>query len=172
MKRLIKKYPDGIMCSSILEFYKNEYRRSLIYTEYGYRSVAEMCVDLRDIFKVVQLDKSDIKLFSRDLTIPEDTLNTIKKFQLMKIKASREAPSHSAIPHSEIDDIMCEIFTNNPPVDIVEFGTELEKQWISPDTNEQDYVDVNVAEVYDPSKFWLNLRIYASKLNELMDNLQ
>ncbi|KAK9737379.1 OST-HTH/LOTUS domain [Popillia japonica] len=172
LKRLIKKYPDGIMCSSILEFYKNEYRRSLIYTEYGYRSVAEMCVDLRDIFKVVQLDKSDIKLFSRDLTIPEDTLNTIKKFQLMKIKASREAPSHSAIPHSEIDDIMCEIFTNNPPVDIVEFGTELEKQWISPDTNEQDYVDVNVAEVYDPSKFWLNLRIYASKLNELMDNLQ
>ncbi|KAI4458899.1 tudor domain containing protein [Holotrichia oblita] len=172
LKRLIMMYPDGIMCSSILEYYRKEYGRSLSYSEYGYRSVAEMCVDLRDIFKVVQLDKSDIKLFSKDLTIPEDTLNTIKKFQLMKIKASRETPSDSAIPNSGIDDLMCEIYTNNPPVDIVEFGVELERQWISPDMNEQDYIDVNVGEVYDPSKFWMNLRMYANKLNELMDNLQ
>lgn len=57
-----------------------------------------MCVDLKDIFNIVQLDKSDIKLFNKNAPIPEDTLNIVKKFQLMKIKASRESATENAIP--------------------------------------------------------------------------
>ncbi|KRT78649.1 hypothetical protein AMK59_7658, partial [Oryctes borbonicus] len=65
LRKLIAKYPGGIMCSNVLEYYKKEFRKSLTYSDYGYRSIAEMCADLRSIFNMVQIDQSDVKLFSK-----------------------------------------------------------------------------------------------------------
>lgn len=67
---------------------------------------------------------------------------------------------------------MSQVYSENPPPDVFPLGAQLEKQWIDPGTGEQDYIDVNVAEVYDPSKFWINLKNYSFKLNTLMDELQ
>ncbi|GJQ83207.1 putative P granule organization [Trypoxylus dichotomus] len=173
LRKLISKYPDGIMCSSILEYYRKEYRKALTYSEYGYRSIAEMCADLRNIFNVVQLDRSDVKLFNKNLPIPEDTLNVVKKLQLLKIKATRETSTDgTALPVGEVKDIMRQIHAENVPPDVVMSGTELERQWIDPGTNEQDCIDVNIAEIYDPSKFWMILKMCSNRLNAMMDNMQ
>lgn len=56
------------------------------------------------------------------------------------------------------------------PEDIVHYLEEIPQQWISEETDVGDFLDVNIGEVYDPSKFWFIIR--PTELDDLMDEIQ
>lgn len=50
--------------------------------------------------------------------------------------------------------------------------TVINRQWIGKDVGISDFLDIYVAEIYDPSKFWLLMKEHLYLLDELMDSMQ
>lgn len=51
-------------------------------------------------------------------------------------------------------------------------GDRIESQWIDEDVEEGNYIDIIIAEIYDPSKFWIQLKSERATLDQLMNELQ
>lgn len=52
------------------------------------------------------------------------------------------------------------------------YNEQIPRQFVPTNTQEKSFVDVVVAEVYDPSKFWIILRNRNDSLDDLMDAMQ
>lgn len=58
------------------------------------------------------------------------------------------------------------------PKNIIGPGTVIETQELSSDVKLREYVNIIISEVYDPSKYWIQLESENDKLHSLMDELQ
>lgn len=60
------------------------------------------------------------------------------------------------------------------PEGVLHPGEEIPRQWLVGDEKEGGYIEVIVAEVYDPSKFWIQLRGDQTSvaLSTVMDEMQ
>lgn len=52
----------------------------------------------------------------------------------------------------------------------MQFLDDIPRQWLSKEQVEGSYIDVSVAEIYDPSKYWFI--VHKDKLDAMMDDMQ
>lgn len=64
-----------------------------------------------------------------------------------------------------------QIHINYPP-DCVHINDDIEIQWLMNNEQEMDYIELIVSEIYDPSKFWIQLKSESKHLHDLMDEMQ
>lgn len=53
---------------------------------------------------------------------------------------------------------------------MVQYLEDIPRQWLSRDQKEGVFIDVWIAEVYDPSKFWFIIN--KQKLDDMMNEMQ
>lgn len=56
------------------------------------------------------------------------------------------------------------------PEEVLRLDDYIPYQWI--EGKEMDFLELIVSEVYDPSKFWIQLKTESAKLEEMMNELQ
>lgn len=62
--------------------------------------------------------------------------------------------------------------SDNDLTGILNLYEEIPRQFLPKGIKENDYIDVCVGEIYDPSKFWVLLQESNNQLNNLMDEMQ
>ncbi|KAK4881755.1 hypothetical protein RN001_005074 [Aquatica leii] len=170
LMELIAQYDDGIWCGALPEIYKKMFKKDLDYAEYGYRSLISMCMDLQGIFHCIRPDTGDFKLYDKKRELPKDYNKSIKISQMFRYFKDRSDKPSSEPAVINIENEAHSTFRY--PENVVELYDEIPRQFLPDSVKEDDYIDVCIGEVYDPSKFWILLDDYTNQLNELMDEMQ
>lgn len=58
------------------------------------------------------------------------------------------------------------------PENTMQIGSVIETQTLPTNVKLKDYIDIIISEVYDPSKYWIQLKTQSEALDKLMDELQ
>ncbi|KAF5298299.1 hypothetical protein FQR65_LT09810 [Abscondita terminalis] len=170
LRKLISQYDDGLWCGTLPEVYKKMFKKELEYAEFGYRSLISMCLDLTDVFYCIRPDTGDFKLYDRRKDLPKDYDKSIKVSQMFRcFRDNFDKPS----TEPAVIDIADEVHSNfQYPDDVLQLNDTIVRQFLPKGVEEDDYIDVCVGEVYDPSKFWVLLDDFTNELNNLMDQIQ
>ncbi|KAK5650357.1 hypothetical protein RI129_001386 [Pyrocoelia pectoralis] len=140
----------------------------LDYSEYGYKALIFLCLDLSDIFICVRPDKGDHKLFYKPKGIPKDYDKGLRK-SICNQQDDDDKPSTEP-PVLNLDEFMGKKWVY--PEDVIHMHEEIPRQFMPSHVQQGDFVDVVIGEVYDPSKFWLLFHELYESLNNLMDEMQ
>lgn len=62
LRVLIKKFPQGIYCSKLPEFFRNEFNLDIDYSSLGFANIIEFIIALPKLLKIVTLEKSKIQV--------------------------------------------------------------------------------------------------------------
>ncbi|XP_030756731.1 uncharacterized protein LOC115882678 [Sitophilus oryzae] len=168
LKKLISQFEDGIWCSELPQYYKKMFKLDLLYMDYGYSSLIDMCIALKNIFHYVRPGKDDFKLFDRSKPPPVVTQRNCT------ISSLNTADKCSQSVSNPLPDLDWSDFSGYIPKDIFVLGNEIPKEFLPKESQEGDELDVVVVEVYDPSKFWIYFGTSDQKtpLDILMDDIQ
>ncbi|XP_060526440.1 tudor domain-containing protein 7 isoform X2 [Cylas formicarius] len=169
LKTLISRFNEGIWCSQLPEEYRKAFRRDLVYYDYGFTSLIEMCIALNDIFHYVRPGQDDFKLYDRNNPLPD---NIERNFTMASYQLDPKGGAQTS--GKPLPSLVWSDFARRLPADIVSLGEEIPKQFLPTETKVGDVFDVVVLEVYDPSKFWFYLGKSDKKapLDLLMDDMQ
>lgn len=160
----------GMMCSQLIDRYYRQFGVTLDPYDYGFQSMSQMCEALTDIFHVVRHGKSDWKLYDKNQPVPPQS--DIGDYWNEYIKKFHQHPKNE-VP---IEPFPVEILYEEEtvpieyPADCVPLGFVIEMQEVT--IVMKDYLDIIISEIYDPSKYWFQLKSEAQKLDVLMDELQ
>ncbi|KAF5286906.1 hypothetical protein FQA39_LY00439 [Lamprigera yunnana] len=169
LKYLISQHDDGIWCAALPEVYEKMFKKELDFQEYGYGSLITLCINLPEIFQLFRPYSGDFKLYNKMKPLPDNCI------QERKVAAKlSEYQNDSWISDDpallDVQDIIKDNFKF--PEDVVSISEIIPRQFLSEDMMEEDYIEVCIGEVYDPSKFWLLLNDYTQDLNQLMKELE
>ncbi|XP_018333463.1 tudor domain-containing protein 5-like isoform X2 [Agrilus planipennis] len=169
---LIKNYQDGLWCNELPNAYKRRFRKTLDYMDYGYKTLMALCMDLDRIFHCIRPDRGDIKLYDKSKPLPLNAANSLHFTDLLKNTEMVDYPKDNALP--DVSDVIMYRKQSELPPDVVHLFEELPRQWISEDIKLMSFIDIDVGEIYDPSKFWIILRgpETSQKLDAMMDEMQ
>ncbi|KAK9891075.1 hypothetical protein WA026_013399 [Henosepilachna vigintioctopunctata] len=156
LKKLIEVFPKGLWCEELVCAYKRKYGRALTFRKFGYSSVIDMCEDLKSIFYCGKESECHFKVY--------DVRKQVRKITKDNQVYFRNGPSY-ALPLLDR-----KFDTQLFPKDAVGRGVEIKRDFVSRSEVESDIFRVVVAEIYDPSKFWLFRD--DGKLDALMDEIQ
>ncbi|XP_044729278.1 uncharacterized protein LOC123292629 [Chrysoperla carnea] len=166
LRELISKYPNGLWCCELPQYYKKHFNANLNVAEKGYCSVIHFCTSHSDIFHCIKPDNGDWKIFDAQRPIPyfenDNNHSAAEETSMVRNK-------DNALPELDLTDVLR--FSNQNievmPSDILQFGEKIPRQWLQiPDDG---YITVRVTEVYDPSKFWIQL--YSEDCSVALDHM-
>ncbi|KAK9890999.1 hypothetical protein WA026_013335 [Henosepilachna vigintioctopunctata] len=164
LKNLIEVFPKGIWCSQLPDEYKKKFRRELCFEKFGYRCLINMCMDLDNIFHCNKESTCDFKLYDARKQIP------IVQFAEDKQVYSGIVPSFEQDKASTLPPLDWNTYAQLFPKDAVGIDVEIKRDFVSQSEVDSNIFRVVVAEIYDPSKFWLFRD--DGKLDALMDEMQ
>ncbi|XP_017767949.1 PREDICTED: tudor domain-containing protein 5 isoform X3 [Nicrophorus vespilloides] len=156
LKMLIDSYPNGMWCSNLPIFYRDKFKDNLQYAKYGYISIIHMCSSLPAIFKYQQVNQGDYRLYNINANIVEASETELLK-QIEDFNTIYEEDVLS--PH--VSDLL----------EIIELGSEIEELKLKLPYSEDDYMDIILTEIFDPSKFWFSLMENEEQINNLVYGL-
>lgn len=152
----------------------------LNYTAYKFRTLNEMCLYLASIFHYIRPNKGDFKLYNKQHPIPLDlSLDVFTNSDLsedqhsvvsddlgipeIEVRFNKQSKSEMAI-------FVQKLVVSEEPSNVVQYLDEIPRQWLQRDSKEGSFIDLSVAETYDPSKFWFIIN--KEELDTMMDELQ
>ncbi|XP_022918067.2 uncharacterized protein [Onthophagus taurus] len=176
LKELISNHPEGLHSSKLIELYKKKFKHNLNYSDYGYKSITHFCLDFKTIFAFKHLKDGSFQIYDKELNLklehgPEKDEKDIEEKQFDDINWEKTHQNKDPPLPDGIEDVLLEFHMKQLLSDVV-YDANIIRQWIETDVSLQDFIDIEVAEVYDPSKFWIHLRQHSDNLNRLMDNMQ
>ncbi|CAG9856743.1 unnamed protein product [Phyllotreta striolata] len=160
---LIGKFPDGIWCTEIPETYSNMFRRKLVYQEYGFGKLMDLCTYLSSIFHCVQASSDDYKLYDKSKPLPADAKNNLTASNSTSKKIFKD--DLNALPKVDFADILLFL-----PPNVFKPGNEIPRTFVPDDMKQNDTMEVVIGEIYDISKFWVSRN--DGKLDDLMNDIQ
>ncbi|GLV31591.1 papi [Carabus blaptoides fortunei] len=172
LRTLISEHADGIWCSKLIKLYNERFKQKLDPLDYGFASVIEMCEDVRDVFHILRPNRTDWKLFDKRNPIPniETSADFTKYLLAVPMDLACSSNTEPALPENYTHPLPQFQY----PEGVLHPGDEILRQWLVGGERVNSYIDVIVAEVYDPSKFWIHLRgeQTSEALSTLMDEMQ
>ncbi|KAJ8983202.1 hypothetical protein NQ317_016423, partial [Molorchus minor] len=157
LRSLIGQCPEGIWCADLPQKYRKMFRQELNFCDLGYNNLIDLCVCLSSIFHYVRPSMDDFKLYDKSKPLPDCAEKRFTMASYTQRDVSGPEPA-TALPNIEWSDV--NTFLSE---DIFQLGDEIPRAFFSRS-------HVVVAEIYDPSKFWLYLS--DSPLDNLMDQMQ
>ncbi|KAF2900891.1 hypothetical protein ILUMI_05296 [Ignelater luminosus] len=175
LRILITKNTNGIWCRDLPKVYKEKFNKPLDYEEYGYRSLIQMCLDLENLFYCYRPSHGDFILYDNTTTLTQESKEKIERQHSTKSNKNTKKLSESNNTEPalvNVEEYANDINSAHFPDNVMRYGDEIPRQFVPTHIQENSFIDVQVAEVYDPSKFWVILKDCDDLLNHLMDAMQ
>lgn len=145
---IVKKFRTGIRAEQVPQLYEEHYGRSLCSEAPGFDSPESLLSSLNGTVVCLRYVRKECFVYPG------------------------QSPPQTSLPILEIKDTNIKKELGLYPDEVL--GPE--ETYFSPELPENlgmgDYIELRVAEVYNPHKFWIMIRQYAQHLDQLMDELQ
>ncbi|XP_052123270.1 uncharacterized protein LOC113205131 isoform X1 [Frankliniella occidentalis] len=144
---IVQRYTSGIRGEQLAQLYEESYGRSLI-------SEAPVFKSLEDLLSSLHNSVIRVRYIRRECYVYPG-----------------EKPEEQLMPSLDVD-LTEKQLLGLYPEEVMKPGETFPLPELPPNAEPGEYVELKVAEVYSPHKFWVMLRKDALTLNRLMDELQ
>ncbi|KAJ8680581.1 hypothetical protein QAD02_016368 [Eretmocerus hayati] len=165
--KLLQKHPEGIWCAELPNLYKDEYVADLKYENLGFSNISEFVNAFPDIF-IVSDPMQNGKLMVTDANSSNENVNN-------NYLRKRVTFAHNIEEYTQPEPDLVKLSCNNTqpliPDEVMGIHETVEQIHVKSLIHEE-YIKVQISEIFTPSFFWIQLLKANRQLAELMNQLQ